>query len=125
MEGGILIAVVSVILSLGGPVIAFYYYLHYDAKNKAKKMDTLVKVVEHGTEVDPGLLKMLDEPNGPKADLRKGVIWLALGIPLTIALFFIDEGADWEVELFGLIPVFIGIAYLIVMKYGHDDSKTG
>ncbi len=125
MEGGIVIGIVAVLLSLGGPILAFYLFLHFSNKNKAKKMDTLVKLIEHGAEVDPELLKMLDEPSGPKADLRKGVVWLAIGIPLTVALFFVNGGEEWEVGLFGLIPVFIGIAYLIVMKYGHDESKTG
>ena len=125
MEGGIVIGIVAVLLSLGGPILAFYLFLHFANKNKAKKMDTLVKLIEHGTEVDPELLKMLGEPSGPKADLRKGVVWLAIGIPLTVALFFVNGGEEWEVGLFGFIPVFIGIAYLIVMKYGHDESKTG
>lgn len=120
-----LVAIVSIVLIFGGPIIAIYLYLSFSNKNKAKKMETLVKVVEHGAEVDPELLKMLDEPSGPTIDLRKGLVWLALGIPLTIALFFANGGEEWEVGLFGLIPVFIGIAYLIVMKYGHDESKTG
>ena len=84
-----LVAVVSIVLIFGGPIIAIFLFLSYSNKNKAKKMDTLVKVVEHGAEVDPELLKMLDEPSGPAADLRKGLVWLAIGVPLTLAVLFL------------------------------------
>jgi len=108
-----LIAVTAIGFGVGGPVLAIYLLLLFSDKKTAKKMDTLVKIVEHGGNLEPGMLEMLNEPSGPAADLRKGLIWLAIGIPLTLGIALSEGGTEW---VFGLIPVFIGGAYLIVMK---------
>jgi hypothetical protein len=124
MGGGeALIASISIAFIFGGPVLFAYLVLHYGNKNKNKKMDTLLKIVEQGGDVNPELMGMLETPDGPTSDLRKGVVWLAIGIPLTLAMMLNNIGDDWATGFFGLIPVFIGIGYLIVMKYGHKTEK--
>jgi hypothetical protein len=119
--GQAFIAAIAIMFIFGGPVVFTYLILHYSNKKTTKKMDTLVKIVEQGGNVNPELMEMLEEPHGPAADLRKGLIWLAVGIPLTLALTFNNGTDDWQGGLFGLIPVFVGIAYLIVMKYGNKE----
>ena len=124
MGGGeAFIAAISIAFIFGGPVLFAYLVLHFGNKNKNKKMDTLLKIVEQGGDVNPELMGMLETPDGPTSDLRKGVVWLAIGIPLTLAMALSDGGENWTSGLFGLIPVFIGIAYLIVMKYGHKANN--
>ena len=118
-----LIAVFSILFIFGGPVFVIYLILHYGNKNKNKKLETLLKIVEQGGDVNPELLDMLETEKGPTSDLRKGLIWLAIGIPLTLAMMLNNVGDDWATGLFGLIPVFIGLSYLTVMKYGQKDGK--
>ena len=67
------------------------------------------------------MLQVLNEPSGPLVDLRKGLIWLAIGIPIVLGLLMLPEGPPW---VLGLIPVFIGIAYLIMVKLGSDSVKA-
>jgi hypothetical protein len=116
----ILIPIIAIIFVFGGAVLSIYLILLFSGRKTDKKLDTLVKLVEHGGQVEPEMLDMLNEPTGPDADLRKGLIWLAIGIPLTLGLAMTGNATPW---VFGLIPVFIGGAYLIVMKITLDKKK--
>ncbi|MBT8148191.1 MAG: hypothetical protein KJN90_15135 [Gammaproteobacteria bacterium] len=115
-----LIAITGIIFGVGAPVLVIFLILLFSGRKTAKRLDTLVKVVEAGGKVEPEMLEMLNEPMGPDADLRKGLIWLAVGIPLTLGLMMTGDDAPW---VFGLIPVFIGGAYLIVMKIALDKKE--
>jgi len=115
-----LIAITGIIFGVGAPVLVIFLFLLYSGKRTTKKLDTLVKIVELGGKVEPEMLEMLNEPIGPDADLRKGLIWLAVGIPLTLGLMMTGEGAPW---VFGLIPVFVGAAYLILMKIAVNKKE--
>ena len=115
-----LIAVTGIIFGLGAPVLVIFLFLLYSGRKATKKLDTLVKIVELGGKVEPEMLEMLNEPMGPDADLRKGLIWLAVGIPLTLGLLATGDDAPW---VFGLIPVFVGVAYLIIMKISLNKKE--
>lgn len=119
---GELIGLAAVILGIGGPILVIYLFLLFANKRLALKTETLIKIVEHGATVDPDMLRVLSEPSGPAADLRKGLIWLAIGIPAVLGLMMLPEGPPW---VLGLIPVFIGLAYLIMMKLaaGSNNEK--
>ena len=115
-----LIAIFGIVFGIGAPVLVVFLILLFSGKKTTKKLDTLVKIVEAGGKVEPEMLEMLNEPTGPDADLRKGLIWLAIGIPLTLGLMMTGDDAPW---VFGLIPVFVGGAYLLVMKITLDKKQ--
>ncbi len=99
-----------------GTIIVFVY-LHY--RNKGKKLETIVKLAESGGEVKPEMLELLGREGGPTGDLRKGLIWLAIGVPLALGLMVEGEMAA---AAFSLVPMLIGVSYLVVMKIGYKDS---
>jgi len=101
-----------------GTVIAVFY-LHY--AGKVKKYDTVVKLAECGGQVNPEMIAMLGQESGPTGDLRKGLVWLAIGIPLVIGLLTSGGAAGAG---FGLIPIFIGVAYLIIYRIGYKDRPA-
>lgn len=115
---GIAIGFTSVILTLGVLPLSLLFYLH---KIKTAKMDTLLKLVELGGNVDPDMMKMLGEGGGNyKTDYKIGMIWLALGVPITLGIWF-ESG--YEEAVFGTIAIFIGIAFLISGKYRLRESS--
>ena len=105
-----------VFLAMFGIVLVLSYFI---SQVKTRKLEALVKIVEQGGVATPEMVDMLSYAGGPNADLRKGLIWLAIGLPLTLG---IGLEARWEEAVFGTIPVFVGIAYLIVMKFGYGKS---
>ena len=108
----VFIPILSIILIFGVLPTVTLFYLH---KIKSKKLNTLIKLAELGGSVDPEMMKMLETGGKPgyKSDYKWGLIWLAIGIPITIGLMSI-EGAQGV--SFAMIPMFIGFAYLISGK---------
>ncbi|GJM12998.1 MAG: hypothetical protein DHS20C12_14010 [Pseudohongiella sp.] len=105
------IAIPTIVLFGVFPAIIFYF-IH---RVKAKKLDTIVKVVELGGVIDPEMMKMLsDRAATSKTDYKYGLIWLAIGLPL-VAGIWLQSG--FSEAIFGSIPTLIGIAYLISGKY--------
>ena len=77
------------------PVSLFFFstvscclIVYWWIKLKEKKLETIVKIVESGDEVKPEMIRLLGQKSGPINDLRKGLIWLAIGLPLTLVCFF-------------------------------------
>lgn len=108
------IVAISVPLTMALIVIALLVFLY---KSKVRKLETLVKIVELGGNVDPDMMKMLSAGGNAnhKTDYKYGLIWLAVGIPLFLGVLF-DEGADGGIA-FTLVPILVGIAFLISGKY--------
>ena len=106
------ISIIAIILIFGVLPAVTLYYLN---KMKSKKYATLIKLAEIGGAVDPEMLKMLESGGvtGYKSDYRLGLIWLAIGIPITLGVM---TAPDAEGVAFTLIPMFVGIAYLISGK---------
>lgn len=102
---------------LGGVAIGILVFLY---KSRARKLDTLVRIIELGGNVEPETIRALStDSSNYKNDFRSGLIWLAVGIPLSIGMYF-DEGIG--AAIFGLVPVLIGIAHLISGKYRWRES---
>lgn len=112
MDGEAFIPVIAIIFMFGVLPLSILYYVD---KVKAKKLDTIIKVVELGGTVDPDMIKMLSHTSASyKTDYKYGLIWLAIGIPL-VAGIGLESGMGEAV--FGSIPLLIGVAYLISGKY--------
>ena len=109
---GIAIGFASVILTMGVLPLSLLFYLH---KIKTKKMDTLIKIVELGGNVDPEMMKLLSGSGGSyKTDYKIGMIWLALGIPITLGSW---RENSYQEAVRSTIALFIGIAFLVCGKY--------
>jgi hypothetical protein len=78
--------------------------------------ETMRLMIEKGLPVPMELINPPPPAKPPKNDLRRGLIWLALGIGLTILLLKLWE--DESVWALGLIPAFIGAAYLLCWGIG-------
>jgi hypothetical protein len=95
-------------------------YLRY--KTRVRKMQTIVKLAESGGVVNTDMIKMLGQEGGPVSDLRKGLIFIAIAIPVLLGLLIQGEYAIAVV--LGGVPLCVGLAYLVVMKYGYTDDST-
>jgi hypothetical protein len=78
--------------------------------------ETMRLMIEKGLPVPVELINPPPPIKPPKSDLRRGLIWLALGMGLLILLMKVGEDSGaWAV---GLIPAFIGVAYLVCWIIG-------
>jgi len=86
-------------------IILIVQYFRY--KKKKELYQLMTKFIESGKEVPIELIK---EPKKQRSDLRRGLIFLSLGIAITIgaALATMDK-----LYFIGIIPLLLGIAYIL------------
>jgi hypothetical protein len=101
-----------------GVVFIVLFYLRFRARVETQQ--TIRLALEKGTELSPEFIKQLGEPEQVKdQDLRRGLIWIALGLGMVVLAFGIDEpDAMGPLLGTGSFPALIGVAYLIMWRYG-------
>lgn len=99
-------------------IFSFWFYFTY--KERAATQKTFRTALEKGNELTPELIRQMGKPEPPKdRDLRRGLIWLALGVALVIMGFAVDE-PDAIGPMIGSasFPGLIGVAYLVMWRFG-------
>jgi hypothetical protein len=111
--------------ALAMPVGIVAIVLTFRYRRQKLTHETMRLMIEKGLPVPTELVNPPPPVKPPKSDLRRGLIWLAVGIGLTIFLLktFEDSGL-WAL---GLIPAFIGVAYLLCWGIGlaRERRETG
>jgi len=92
-------------------IISVLFFIN---RTKISKQNTIQKLIETGKDITPELLESLDlkVKQQPQNDFRKGVLLFITGIILTFILKIIG-GFIW---IFGLLPVIIGIVYIVFSR---------
>lgn len=93
-------------------VVAALYINH---KNKAKMQDTLQLSIEKGQELSPDVIKAMLKDN-PFNDLKKGIVLISIGLAVAVFSLFDATEQDFEMVGIGLIPVIIGLGYVLIWK---------
>ena len=104
---------------IGFVMFGYYYWNH---KNRQSVMDTVQKAIETGGELNTDLLNQLGAAVNPKIrDLRRGIIFLALGIAgLLCSLFFPDPEVVNGIRAGSMFPLLLGAGFLIVWRLNND-----
>lgn len=104
---GILVPVTAIIMGITLAIIA----VNRGFKKEQEKQTTIRLAIEKGVDLPEELFKDYKRirERSPITNLRNGLIFTFLGIALSIALWFVT-GTQF---VWGLIPLAIGIAYLI------------
>ncbi len=98
-------------LTIGG-VFALAFYLKYKARHDVQH--TVRLAIERGEALSPELIETLATSiASPYADLRRGVIFLALGAAgFAFAALLGEEDAMSPIMAVSTFPIVIGLAYL-------------
>ncbi len=99
-------------------VFSLWFYFKYKARLATQ--ETFRLALEKGNELSPDFMKQMAEPEPSKdRDLRRGLIWLAIGIATAITGVAINEPDAMGPTLGGAaFPGLIGVAYLIMWRFG-------
>jgi len=102
---------------------AKYYFAH---RSRQDVQATVRTAIERGEALTPELLDRLVEPQTPKRnDLRRGVVGIALGIALfAIGLVIGDDDAMRSLAAISLVPLLLGIAYLVLWRLSGDKARN-
>lgn len=98
------------------------YYFTYRGRQEAQK--TVRVALERGDPLTPDLLDRLVQPPVPqRTDLRRGVIGIGLGVGLGAIGFVLgDPDAVRPMLAVGLVPLLLGLAYLVLWRLGGGKS---
>lgn len=118
MDGGILVPI-SLFFLLGIVIVAYFYWNH---KNRDSIMTTVQKAIDSGKEFTPELLAQLGAAVNPKMrDMRRGIVFLSLGIAgLMCSLFYDMPEVVNGIRAGSVFPLMLGIGFLIVWKLNKD-----
>jgi len=108
--------------------VIFWLFFMYRHKTRAETQATVRLALEKGSELSPEFIKSISEPEPPRnKDLRRGLIWLSLGIGLALcglATAFFSIEALWGCLAGAAFPFSIGAAYMIMWKYGGSGQAA-
>lgn len=105
--------------------LVFLVMFHFKFKSKAEFQQTIRLALEKGTELTPDLISRLGEPEPNKdRDLRRGLVWLALAAGTAALAFGIpDEDTLGILLSVAAFPFFIGLAFVIMWRYGLGQKE--
>ena len=104
---------------LGFTVLGYFYWNY---RNRVTIMKTVEKAMDQGKELTPELLMQLGAAGNPRIrDMRRGVVFLALGVAgFLCSLFFTDEEVINGIRAGTVFPLMLGLGFLLVWKLNKD-----
>ncbi len=109
--------------------LIFFLVLYFKQRSRADMQQTIRLALERGTELTPELISRLGTPSEPSKnkDLRLGLIWTALAVGLALCGLAVPDPTGNALRgcLAGAaFPFAIGVAYLIMWRYGSKDVAS-
>lgn len=100
--------------------------LYFRARNRRTVFDAIKLITERGEPVAPELMEALvQDKSSPYADLRRGVVFLAIAVATGVFAVVLGEG-DAIRPLLGIaaFPGLIGLAYIGLHVFASDVRAT-
>ncbi len=99
-------------------ILVISYFRHQRMK---KFFELYAKYAESGQPIPEMLMHTGLYTNRLKkvSTLRRGVIWMAIGLGIILYFFISDNSNEWAL---GLIPLFIGIGYIVIHIFEKKDK---
>lgn len=104
----------------GMPVAIVATVVYFRHRRNRMLHETLRTMIEKGVPIPPELLHPQEQRKLPKSDIRRGLVWIAVGIGLTV-FFLVQDNHVWPI---GLIPLLIGVAFLITWKVEGSKNSS-
>jgi hypothetical protein len=97
-------------------------YFYWNHQNRVTIMNTVQKAMDQGKELTPELLVQLGAAGNPRIrDMRRGIVFLALGIAgFLCSLFFADQDVVNGIRAGTVFPMMLGLGFLLVWKLNKD-----
>jgi hypothetical protein len=127
------VEIVAPIVVFGSLVLIIWSLQHFSFKKRAEAFQTLRLAIEKGQPLTPEALESMARISSPIADLRRGVVFLA--IALGFALFATILGANRHVDqeewleamraLYAVssFPLVIGLAFLGLHFFANESKR--
>lgn len=106
--------------------VVFGLHLMFRYRTRTEMQKTIRGALDKGHELTPEIIDRLGQPKPlPHADLRRALIWIAVGVGFALFGFILDEDdAVRPLIAVATFPVVVGIAYLIMSRFSEKDTSA-
>ncbi len=108
-----LIPLTAIVFTFGMPIMIVGVVLYSSYRKKRLMHDTINQYVSSGKDIPPEVLKGLQKEMTPKNNLHRGLVLSGIGMGIFACFAVIGS---LEAAAFGLIPLFVGLAQLLIWK---------
>lgn len=119
--------VVPVVLFLA-PAVIVWIVSYFNARKRNTVHETLRLAIEKGQALSPEMMEKMSLLTDPvRADLRRGVLFLAFGAAFAVLAGLVgSEERDALTPMLGVatFPIFIGIAYIGLWAFGREKPAA-
>lgn len=112
---GLVLGLVSILLIFGMPIVIVLAMLRQRTNRQRLINEVVLKLAEKGQPIPPELFA---ETVRERSDLRRSVIWMAVGAGIVLFGAFTDH----EVMGIGFIPLMIGIGFYVAARLENKGS---
>jgi Domain of unknown function (DUF6249) len=110
------------------PAVIVWIVSYFNARKRLTIHETLRHAIDKGQALSPDLMDRMSMVTDPvRADLRRGVLFLAFGAAFGVLSALIGyEEAEALTPMLGVatFPIFLGIAYIGLWAFGRGKSET-
>lgn len=111
----------AIVALFGTPVLIVGLVSINNYRRRKLLHDNINKLIEQGRDLPPELLKHFENGPDKRNDLDKGMKYIALGLGIGISLSILR---DVSVGSLGLIPLFLGLAHLLIWKLDQLQANS-
>jgi hypothetical protein len=104
---GVLVGLAAVVLIFSTPIVIVLAMLRQRTNKQRLVNELALRLADKGQQIPPELFM---EPIRQKSDMRRGVIWMAVGVGMVLAG---AVGGDSDIMGVGFIPAMIGLGFFI------------
>ena len=119
--GKVLVTVVAILSTLGMPFIIIGLILFYKHRKRRQRDLLISKFIDAGKDIPVEILQGSDGSDEPQGNFQRGIMLTGIGIGL---LLFLGILVGWDVASVALIPLFIGLARLLIWKLSTQDKSV-
>jgi len=108
-----ILGALAIFFIFGTPIMIIAAILYFSYRKKRLMHDTINQYVSSGKDIPPEVLKGLQKETAPKNNLHRGLVMSGVGLGIFACFAVIGS---LEAAALGLIPLFIGLAQLLIWK---------
>jgi len=105
-------------------VLCLFFWFRY--RTRSDLQGTIRTAIDKGQELTPEIIDRLGSPKAPRdRDLRLSLLWIALAGGMAVFAFQVPDPSGHAMQaLLGIaaFPFFIGLAYLLMWRFGEHRS---
>ena len=114
-------AIIAIVASLGSPILIIGIILYYKHRKRRQHNALIEKFLDSGQEIPTEILASGDLADSSSNTLSRGIKLTAIGLGLYI---FLGSLIGWDIATVALIPLFIGIARIVIWKLSDKTSSS-